>query len=108
MLDYSISHKILLLRNNDSYESQGPNTDLTFESVYFMDMPTSMEDIVLYEGDDEVFKQIEAKCVREIFRQYETVFVLESQGKKYYVGCWRYQIKQNNLNPLTSGLYKPD
>lgn len=104
-LDYNISHKLLLLRNNDSHEYSEPNTDLIFESVFYIDLPTSLQDIRILEASDEEVERIEKKIGQTIHKEFGLkVYSIESSQSRFYVGCSRFIIKKNNLPFIESSI----
>lgn len=107
LLDYNITHSRVLFRCSQTYESKGYNTDLIFESVFFMEIPSHFQDVRIYEADEPTFNYIQDKCISEIYKeQHDNIFVLESCGKKYYIGCWRFLINETSLLPLESSIEK--
>jgi hypothetical protein len=105
VLDYNAAHKTLLLRNNGYYELNGPNTDLVFASVFYLELPTRLYDVTIYEADGETLQEVEQKCADKINPNLgEKVFVLESAGRKFFIGCGQLQVKENHLDHLDSSI----
>lgn len=106
MLDYNISHKVLLFRKNDSYQFSQPNVDLIFESVFYMELPTSLENICIYEASNTLVQEVELKFGQTIYQHLGyKVYVIECNQNAYYVGCSRYILKENRL-PYTQSSIK--
>lgn len=105
--DYNISHKLLLLRNNDSHEFSGPNIDLIFESVFYLEIPTSLQDILIYEASDDDVGRIEKRIGQKIDKEFGfKIYSIESNQGRFYIGCSRFIIEKNNLPFMKSSIVK--
>ncbi|MBK6828713.1 MAG: hypothetical protein IPG86_18515 [Chitinophagaceae bacterium] len=103
-LDYSISHKVLLLRNNDHVEST-KNVDLVFESVFYLEIPTTVKDFYLYTANEEMSKIFIEKYGGDYYPQFNQAFyILESNNRKYCIGCGRVLIEENEFDDLKSSI----
>lgn len=105
VLDFSITHKMLLIRNTEVVKDISLNTDICFISTFYMDIPTIFTDIVIEQGTYKDCTYILNRCDPEyISVTPKDVFILYSQGKKYYVGARKLEITTNNLDPNETSL----
>ena len=104
LLDYNISHKVLLYRGQIKKEIK-QNIDLIFEGVFYIEVPTRLHGLILYEADEilkeEILKKISEKFYPELG---QTFFVIESDNKRYIIGCNRFLIQENSLIYLESSI----
>ncbi len=105
ILDYSISHKLLLLRSTEIENEEVFNKDILFISVFYIEIKETLEGIILREGDIKDFKYVEKKYGNQL-TQLNKVFILESQGCRYYIGASAYRPSENNLLPSKSSIKK--
>ena len=104
LLDYNISHKVLLFRNKIDSESN-QNVDLIFEAVFYLEVPTRLRNIVLFQADENTINVLLNKFNEKFYPEFgQTVFVIESENKQYFIGCNRYLIQENALDHLTSSI----
>jgi hypothetical protein len=104
MFDFSISHKVLLFRNEEP-ERENINIDIIFEGVFYLDIPTRLEGLSILEADDQEISNILAKYNDKFYPEFgEKIFVIKSDSNKYFIGCVRYLIKENSLPGLTSSI----
>ena len=112
ILDYNRTHMQLLLRNergemNEDDESE--NLHILFKGVFYLEMPTvSSKRIFIYEGDEDDKKYIEAKFFEQIHCYVVlTVFILEIEQKKYYIGASNIAVAKNTLFPWQTSIEAP-
>jgi hypothetical protein len=104
VLDYNISHKVLLLRRHD-LSLPMENLDLIFESVFYMEIITRLNDIIIYQADIKTTDELQKRFSRIFYPQFGQVFyILESEGGKFIIGCGRYLVKENSLDYLESSI----
>lgn len=105
ILDYNVSHRVLLLRGRLP-DSKSIHSDIIFEGVFYIEMPTQLEGFVLYMADDMITSQvISTRYNYPFYPQFnQAIYVLESEGKKYFVGCVRVLIKESNMNYMESSI----
>ncbi len=104
LLDYNTSHKVLLYRGQIEKEIK-QNIDLVFEGVFYIEAPTRLQGLILYEADEIFKKEILKKINGEIYPEFgQTFFVIESDNKRYIIGCNRFLIQENSLIYLESSI----
>jgi hypothetical protein len=89
-LDYHISHKQLLIRGENAIE--GDNIDVVFEGTHFLNCPTTFNGIKIYLLDEDSSKTNEVP----IF-PFAKNFLVESEGKKYFIQAGALRIFRNSL-----------
>lgn len=104
VLDYSISHRILLIRFSEIKDGECFNTDIAFVSTYYVELPTVLSNIEIYEGELSDYSYVLERCNIENEVGFRKVYVLISENSKYYIGAGNYQIQQNSLLPLETSL----
>ena len=104
LIDYNVSHKLLLIRNTEIEKNEINNCDILFIGVYYLDIPENFESISINEANESDYNIIEEKCHFKVYRAHQKLFRIESSGKKYYIGCTNYKVEKNNLNPLESSI----
>lgn len=93
MAGYNISHKVLLLRNEDP-ERVKSNIDIIFEGVFYLEIPTRLNGIAISDGGARENAYVLNKFNGKIYPEYgQRVFVIKSEGFEYLIGCVRYLIK---------------
>jgi hypothetical protein len=101
VMDYSLSHKILLLRATDDVGLL--NQDVFFISTIYMEIPTIINNMEIYTGSKEDIKHVAIRCGERSIKGY-SVFVIISGNSKYYICAMRLEIKENNLDPLETSI----
>jgi len=107
IIDFSISHKILLLRTSIISEINGEiivnNTDIFFAPTDYMELPTYFTDIKLYLGEELDWEYIQNK-IPDLISPFHKLFVIMTNDVKYYVLAGRVQVMENNLPPLETSI----
>jgi len=107
IIDFSISHKILLLRTSTISEINGEiivnNTDIFFAPTAYMELPTYFTDIKLYLGEELDWEYIQNK-IPDLISPFHKLFVIMTNDVKYYVLASRVEIQTNNLPPLETSI----
>ncbi len=104
MLDYIISHKVLLFRSLHLNENN-KNIDIIFEGVFYLELPTRIHGFQIYEADVNTFTEISNKHNEIIRPEFgKKIFSIQSDNKQYYIGCVRVMVKENTLDPLESSI----
>lgn len=103
VLDYSISHKVLLLRGTDIIESNGEyishtNIDLLFGSTQYIQMPTWFEDgIKIIKGVVDI--EVNGRIL--LAKEY---FELHNKDNIYYIESYGMEILENSLDTAESSI----
>jgi len=98
LIDAHSSHHMLLLRNTTILENaETINIDILFESVKYIDIPTFFNGLTIEEGADDDKLFLKSKYFDGTVFDYCKIFVLESQGLKFYVIAVRCVITENSL-----------
>ncbi|NOT52445.1 MAG: hypothetical protein HOP10_14340 [Chitinophagaceae bacterium] len=90
----------MLYRNNKG----SGNIDLIFEGVFFIEVPTRIHDILLYEADKIQIEEVIKKYNDVFYPQFNKIYVINSDNKNYFIGCVRYLVQENSLFPLVSSI----
>ncbi|MGD1843500.1 MAG: hypothetical protein ACFB0B_21805 [Thermonemataceae bacterium] len=106
VMDFSLTHKMLLIRKTDIVDKKPYNTDIGFIGVFYMDITTIYYDLTITQGTDEDAEKISHKCNKEFIGDIsgKDIFVLESEGRRYYIGAAKMEIHNNNYYPLETSL----
>lgn len=104
ILDYRLSLGLLLLRATNVVDEEPVNTDILFYDVSFIEIPHQFDNIRIEEGNEDDFTYVRDKCWFTLYREFSTVFVLHTAGKRYYVAAANYQVNINNMIPLSSSI----
>ncbi|WP_086597139.1 hypothetical protein [Hymenobacter crusticola] len=100
VIDFSFSHKILLIRNTEIV-NEGPfNTDLLFQSTYYLEIPTRFNGITIERGTLQDCDYLKSKCTSDSIINIDParIYILHSEEKKYYIGAWKLQIITNTYD----------
>lgn len=97
VMDFSLTHRILLLRMTEIVGITHQNTDLLFESTFYVELPVNLYGATLSLGIDEDVAYVRSRCDEEISVWIEPreVFVLTAFDRKYYIGAGRLQVLHN-------------
>ena len=108
LIEYHLSHKRILYRHTELTENGETkfNQDIIFESVYYLEVPTKLENVKIYSGNQDDFSYVKSKCPFEIFFKYDKVYILEAGSKKHYIGAKNIKVNKNKLEPFNSGFEK--
>lgn len=105
VMDYALSHKILLIRNTIIKDQAAYNTDIGFMAVYYLEIITTFDDLIIRKGEAEDVDRVIKRCGKDASSvTTENVFVLESGGEKYYVGAYQVDIYNNTYDPLETSI----
>ncbi|MEM9980862.1 MAG: hypothetical protein AAF734_00105 [Bacteroidota bacterium] len=97
---------MLLIRKTEIVNEEPYNTDIAFIGVFYMDITTIYYDLTITQGTDEEAEKISHKCNKEFIGDIsgEDIFVLESEGRKYYIGAEQMDIYNNTYDPFETSL----
>lgn len=104
VLDFRLSHKLLLIRKSDIVKGKAINNDILFQTVFYIEMPTRFEDMTLILGTSEDEKYLKDKLGSALSLNFQKVYVIQNDVTKYYVVASDVQLTENELPPLESGL----
>ena len=104
ILDYRMSHKLLLLRASKRKGDTLSNIDILFRGVFYLEIPERLEDIVIRKAIQEEVDYVCNRCYYNVFLQYSEIFVLECANSKYFIGAGDFQVSENQLPPLESSI----
>lgn len=108
LIDFSDTHGLLLFRKPDwDIENDRPyNTDLIFCGVTYMEIETNFESLTISRGgNEEDIRYFKEKDVGLFLKPINpnNIFIIESQGKKFYILAQDLIIEYNHLqHPKTS------
>ena len=91
---YTVSHRMMLLRSAGS--GAQPNLDLIFTDVSYLEMPSELKGLTVAEPTPEEMEYLRERAAEKP----ETVTVLVSGEKRYFVISARMKIAENHLHPL--------
>jgi hypothetical protein len=99
IIDYSLTHNILLLRTYQIVEESIINTDLKFKSVFYIEIPSYFDGLYVENGTPEDCEYVLNRCDPEFVStlKSEHVFVLITNRKKYFIGARLLVVENNNL-----------
>jgi len=106
ILDYSISHQLLLIRASHRVDDTLFNTDLLFENVFFLELAESFKDPIIQKAKEHEVEYVRKKCDYNISLQHSNVFVIKCGEFKYYIGGRKFKVSENTLLPLESSIIK--
>lgn len=104
VFDYRLSLKLLLLRATEVVNEEPINTDILFQTVFFIEIPNQFDNIRIERGNDSDFNYVQDKCWFTLQKEFNNIFVLHTAGKRYYIGAANYQVNINNMIPLSSSI----
>ena len=104
ILDYRLSHRLLLIRSTNIVNETPVNTDIIFVEVYFLEVPTCFENISIELANEAEYNYVQSKHCFPVVQQYDKVFKIKTNNKEYFIGCWEYRIETNNLLPLETSI----
>src|SRR5262245_52183856 len=103
--DWSVSHCRLLIRSPRS--GQDPterNIDIAFYGVFYLELPESLHGISVVAPTPEDEAYLRAKATPGM---HGRLFVLESSGRRLFVGAVQMEVTENDLPPMQSSLWRP-
>ena len=100
--DYSLTHKVLLLRNNTQIGETFHNVDILFGGTFYIEIATRLNDIVIEIGDEQDMEYIIPRSNGQAI--LGKVFIIHSGGIKYYVGAGQMEILENSLDILETSI----
>lgn len=89
---FSRSHSILTFRHSEIRNGAIQNNDIVFIGTYYLEIPDSLRNPIIYEGglEDQEIMAKKNKGV-ELIWEFNKVFVIECRDAKYYVGAGKIQ-----------------
>ena len=103
--DWSISHSRLLLRSpRDERNPTDVNIDMTFFGVTYVEIPDTLRGVKVASPREEDDQRLRGRADLGKNGQY---FVLESAGRRYYVGAVQLEVTENRLATMQSSLWRP-
>jgi hypothetical protein len=99
LLDYSLSHSILLYRKMEWIDDAHFNTDIFFSSTYYIEAPTKLYNLTIKQGSKKDCDYISDKIGKSHYVipiSPESVYVIISRRKKYYIGAILLTVTKNN------------
>lgn len=101
IIDYSLTHNILLLKTTQVVNSKPINTDLLFSSTYYLEIPAYFTDIEIIESTDADRDYVLSRCRSDFVSTLDKkdVFVFRTNQQTYYVGARRLEIYTNSDSP---------
>ncbi|TAJ12151.1 hypothetical protein DMA11_13920 [Marinilabiliaceae bacterium JC017] len=100
ILDYRLSHKLLIIRASFLENNELVNIDILFKGVFYIETSTNMDGILIVEGNEADYKRVQKKYGD--ISNSEKVFKLKSKMGDYLIGALSYEINKNKLPPLKS------
>ncbi|GGG60513.1 hypothetical protein [Hymenobacter glacieicola] len=107
ILDFSIAHKILLIRKEEVVNHKFKNTDLLFAGTFFIELPTILDDISIFLGNEEDYEYLRGKMTEELILENlntSSIFCIKSCGLKYYVVADTLEINENDYDPSETSI----
>jgi hypothetical protein len=102
LVNFSFTHRTLLLRKTKITKSASYNTDILFVGSFYTEIPLKLSGLTIelgtLEDRDYLLTRCDEKAVHSI--GLEEVYVIRSQNKKYYIGARAIEIDKNNYLPL--------
>lgn len=109
-MDFSISHKKLLLRATvvDLIKGRFYNIDILFGGTTFIQTPTTFLGLEIYLGSTEEIIHSSSDQINVIRTKYEYYknYVLVTENKRFHIVASDIQIYENSLNPNISSINK--
>jgi hypothetical protein len=106
LLDYSISHGILLIRSTEIKKTHHINTDICFSATFYIEFPTELKGLTIELGtakDCEYLKNVLPKSNTDPMH-VGSVYIIISEGKRYFIGARAISITQNSYHPLETSI----
>ncbi len=95
---YTVSHSVLILRSPMKFPDQegyseklSYNIDVEFSAVTYIDIPNTMQGIVIHEIEERIPEKMLNYKLKLGFKVFEIV----SEGKFYYIVAGSYRIGKN-------------
>ena len=104
ILDYRLSHQLLLIRASHRSDDILSNTDLLFENVFYVEVAESFKNPIIEKANQEEIEYVRQKSNYNISLQRSNVFVLKCGKFKYYIGGRKLKVSKNILPPLESSI----
>lgn len=97
LIDFSLTHRVLLLRTTEIVDMKPENTDLLFSSTFYIELPTYFENLEILETTQEDCTYVQSRCISENIPlvDLDEVYVLYVNKTKYYIGARRLQVINN-------------
>jgi hypothetical protein len=100
--DFNISHQILLLRSNGFGHEKFKNIDVIFWNVSFVNIPTCMNGIEIFELQSGDYHKYELPFSKML--STDSLFIIKSEEKEYIIGADLLNVYYNELNFSTSSI----
>ena len=108
IVDYSISHSVILLRKTEIIDVTPHNTDLLLGGVFYLEIPAWLEDITVEHGTEADWTYVRTRCWEETkvvdFYGRENIFVFKCGDKKYFIGANSLKVFENTYDPLETSI----
>ncbi len=109
--DYHITHSQLLLRCSNTVNHINVNLDLKFDMVMYFELPRTLNDIYITNGNDEDWVYIKKRYNEEVYNtpphDFQQLFKILSEERVYYILASSCLIDTNSLPPLQSSIDSP-
>jgi hypothetical protein len=100
LFDYQVGHQGLMLRANSKSDRSFSNLDLIFDGVTFVSIPTVILGVdIIVDRSSEYSSLLGTSANME-----EKVYLIHSQGKKYFIVANSFIAIENNLSWEVSSL----
>lgn len=101
--NYVISHDRMLIRSpkNQNYTH---NIDILFLGVYYLNLPTMMKGLTIYQADTEHISAIETLLNINLLKSSLSLFIVESNNHTYQIVAAKMHIEKNELGFFESSL----
>lgn len=104
IFDYFVSHSQLLLRCSETDDQRCINTDILFEGVEYIELPTFFEDPTLSLGNKDDLEAAAKRSSQPFVPELQQVFVVQAQQQRYLVVAVSLEVSRNELPPLESSI----
>ena len=97
--EYSVSHGMLLIRSPKS-SNQNTNIDVVFGGVEYISLPRFLREIEITSAQDE-----DVMCLRDVLEDEintKDIYVIMSEGRRYYVVASGMKVSSNKLDIFDS------
>lgn len=105
------SHRILILRHSFISNDKNWNLDIRFEGVTYLELPTNMSKIQIFNGLDEdrdyIATRYEGEDNNNSPNSLMELYVIISKEKRFYVMASSISIETNDLPRDVSSIVKP-
>lgn len=110
IFDCFISHRILILRHSYISDEKNWNLDIKFEGVTYLELPTNLSGIHLYNGSDldrdYILSRYDGEENENTPNNLMELFVILNRKKRYYIMASCVSIETNDLPNDVSSIVK--